>query len=137
MWIVMKTGMISVVRHRENPNLMRVRARRREHLADTFPYHAKKIIDNEQFPQIYDYRWHLDVPLPHLIEVVGSAILNIDYDSHVKESVAGDDQQMYRAMIRTWTAFYALQEPDVTEPVSTLAEQLRAWDKDDEWDDDE
>ena len=107
MWIIGKAGFISVVEHDSDINLVRVRARRREHLARWFPRYD--IIDLG--PDANDYRWHANVERPEAAYAVAEALLEIDYDSHVKESVAGDDRAMYRAMLDCWQALHRLQEP--------------------------
>lgn len=110
MWIFTKTGFISVVAHDTDPILVRVRARTRQHLADTFP--EAEIIDlaDGEGDYDYDYRFHADVPRMKVALTVAEAIDNLDYTSHAKEAMAGDDNDFYEALLRTWYAMYAYQE---------------------------
>ena len=98
---------------------MRVRARRREHLADTFELFDDQVIDlGVDAP---DYRFHADVPRVNVAHAIYDAILAIDYDSHVKENVAGNDHVMYSAMLGCWRELYRLQD----EPLDTTSSASR------------
>lgn len=108
MWIISKHGFVSIVRHAQDPEKFRVRARRREYLAELWPEYTDRIIDFG--PNANDYRWHLDVPRVHVVDTMTEAILDIDYDSHVKEAVADNHPEMYGPMLETWRAFYDLQD---------------------------
>ena len=112
MWIIAKDGFVSLVEHDTDPNLMRVRARRREHLANTFELGDADIIDlGTDAP---DYRWHADIPRLNVAQVMYEAVMDIDYTSHVKENVAGNDPVMYAAMLACWNALHRLQKDNVT-----------------------
>src|SRR5262245_8699789 len=107
MWILSKgTGFISVVAHDTDPDSVRVRARKREHLAKAFP--LADIIELADA----DYRWHANVPRLELIAVIVGEIDDMDYTSHVKEEVTGDDRQFYGAMLACWSALYRMQQDD-------------------------
>jgi hypothetical protein len=109
MWIITRDGFVSLVEHNTDPNLIRVRARRSEHLQETFDLQDGDIIDlGENAP---DYRWHADIPRANVAQKMHDAVMELDYTSHVKEEVAGDDNQMYQAMLACWTALHRLQDP--------------------------
>ena len=55
MWICLNDAFISAVQHRDKPNHLMVRARRREHLAAVFP--EAEIIETPTA----DYRWRVVV----------------------------------------------------------------------------
>jgi hypothetical protein len=109
MWIISRDGFVSLVQHKDDPNLIRARARRREHLTDTFGLDDEDIIDLGVGAP--DYRWHADVPRVDVAEAMVDEVAELDYTSHVKESVSGKDQDMYRAMLKCWNALYELQRP--------------------------
>lgn len=111
MWIIARDGFVSLVEHDADHTMLRARARRREHLADTFDLNDADIIDLG--PNAPDYRWHADVPKLNAAQVMYDAVMAIDYDSHVKENVAGTDHVMYSAMLGCWRELHRLQ---VTEP---------------------
>jgi hypothetical protein len=107
MWIISKTGFVSVVQHQQDPSLMRARARRRDHLVNTFGLGDEEVIDLG--PGANDYRWHADVTREHVKLALASAVNDVDYDSHVKEAVTGGDEVFYTAMIKSWGALRKLQ----------------------------
>lgn len=111
MWIIAHDGFVSLVQHRTDPTLIRARARRREHLADTFDVvDPADIIDlGVNAP---DYRWAVNLPRATVAQVIHDAVMDIDYVSHVKEEVAGKDDLMYSAMLRCWSALMTLQRPE-------------------------
>ncbi len=113
MWIISDKGFVSLVQHDTDPELIRARARRKAHLLDTFDLTEDEIIDYGPNPP--DYRWHANVPREDVAEAISDSIMNMSYTSHVKESVSGNDRQMYRAMMSTWNAFYELQRPPRTD----------------------
>ena len=122
MWIIAKDGFVSLVEHEADPDLMRARARRREHLAQTFDLPDAAIIDLG--PDAPDYRWHADIPRLNVAQVMYDAVLDVDYTSHVKEEVAGDDNAMYTAMLACWTALHRLQDPPRPVPQRDLWEPI-------------
>lgn len=106
MWIFTKNGFLSAVANDTDPDKVRVRARKQEHLV-----HSLGPVEVIELPTA-DYRWHCDITRAHFIEFLTEAVLDMDYTSHVKEEIAGDDNQMYRAMLSCWTALHALQTHD-------------------------
>lgn len=108
MWIFTKDGFVSAVAHDTDPDLIRVRARKREHLV-----HSLGPVDVIDFgSDAADYRFHADVDRADFAAFLVDAVENLDYTSHVKEEIAGDDKTMYRAMLSCWTALRALQVQD-------------------------
>lgn len=109
MWIITKSGFVSLVQHNEKPDLIRARARRRDHLVDTFGLTDDEVIDlGEDAP---DYRWHADVSRVDVQEAMVDMIDELDYASHVKEEVAGEDDAFYSVLLRCWSALMTLQRP--------------------------
>jgi hypothetical protein len=138
MWIFTKDGFLSVVAHEQDESVLRVRARRREHLAALVP--LRDVID---MGDAADYRWHADVPRDVVIDFATKAIDGLDYTSHVKEAISGRDDRMYRAMMECWTALLRLQDQPKRSGMRVLTrrgafvnpERLPAWG--DEYDPDE
>lgn len=122
MWIFTKDGFISVVQHESDPALVRVRARKREHLERWFPHADIIEMDAEA-----DYRWHADVERLDLVVVLTDAVFDLDYTSHVKEAIAGDDDDFYKALLDTWFALHELQrEPEPEPPLRPIGKR-RGW----------
>lgn len=105
MWIIARSGFLSIVQHRDSPDLMMVRARRREDLVDSFEGLVDEIAEDPKA----DYRWRLTVPRAAVAEFLLDAIADVDYDSHVKEVTAGDDNERYSAYLDVWSALLRLQ----------------------------
>jgi hypothetical protein len=128
MWIISKTGFVSLVQHNTDDTLLRARARRSEHLTDTFP--ECEVIDlGINCP---DYRWHTDIARQDAIDHVIASLESIDYPSHVKEEVTGGtgkdaDHVFYRAMLDCWTALARLQDRPPRDP--------DFWSRYDDWED--
>ncbi|HEY7033111.1 MAG TPA: hypothetical protein VH482_17360 [Thermomicrobiales bacterium] len=107
MWIFTKQGgFLSVVAHDTDPHLRRVRARKRAHLEAAFP--------NADIIEVTDgdYRWHADVPWPKVAWLAINALRDMDYTSHVKEAVAGDDDAFYEAMLGCWRELWRIQHAE-------------------------
>lgn len=111
MWIVTKGGgFVSLVQHAEDANYLRARARRREHLADTFDLEPHELIDFGT--NAADYRWHANVERGRAAVAVFDAVHAVDYESHCKEEFAPlGDPVFYGALMDCWTALYRLQDP--------------------------
>jgi hypothetical protein len=133
MWVFTKHGFLSAVQHDQDRARMRVRARRREHLDNAFPDYD--ILDMQEAEGQHDYRWHLDISRGEWIDYLADAAMDVDYTSHVKEAISGDDAEMYRAMMKVWSAMYELQ---TGVPENLWKDFSDSDDDDDEfgWDDD-
>ena len=107
MWMVTKLGFISAVRHDTDDGFFLVRARRREDLEQSFPDHLDQIVEMAQA----DYRWRVKVGIDDMFDFMADAVETIDYTTHAKEAMAGDDGDRYRAYLDVWSALYKLQDP--------------------------
>jgi hypothetical protein len=119
MWIISNLGFVSLVQHSENPDYIRARARRFEHLQETFDLFDGDVIDLG--PDCPDYRFHANIPRLTVAHKVYDAITAISYHSHVKEEVARGDQVFYQALLGCWRELYALQDP----PLDTASSASR------------
>jgi len=109
MWTITTDGFVSLVEHKTDPDIIRARARRVEHLQDTFDLNDADIIDlGADCP---DYRYHADIPRLNVAQKMYDAVMNVGYASHVKEEVAAKDGVFYRAMLGCWRELYTLQDP--------------------------
>jgi len=93
MWVCLNNAFVSVVRDRNDPRNLLVRARRREHLERLFP--GREIVE---IPDA-DYRYRLFVPQEDFTRVVVQRIAAIDYDNF-KNSV--DDPELHALYERFW-----------------------------------
>lgn len=109
MWIITQNGFVSLVAHETDPNVVRARARRKEHLVDTFDISPDAVIDLAQTGRYYDYRWHADIDARVAAVAMFEAVRDIEYTSHVKENVSMGDPDMYTAMLRCWSALNEIQ----------------------------
>lgn len=107
MWIITKRGFVSLVQHNEYDDYLRARARRREHLVDTFCLEAHEVIDYG--PDVADYRWHANVPRYRVVEAMLDAMAEIDYDTDAKGNMAGGDDGMHQVLLKVWSDLLALQ----------------------------
>jgi hypothetical protein len=114
MWLFTKQGFISIVQHRDDPDLMRVRARVRADLERCFPRREAEIIED----RVADYRWHLNVPRAEVAEYLMFAIEDLDYVSHVKEEIALGLAPAARmdAMYDIWSAMWRVQQSMLPPP---------------------
>ena len=100
MWTITTSGFVSLVEHDEDPDFIRARARRIEHLQDTFDLQDGDIIDLG--PDCPDYRFHANIPRLNVAQKLHDAVMDLHVQSHVKEAVAGNDEAMYSAMMGCW-----------------------------------
>jgi len=109
MWVIGTDGFVSLVAHRDSADMVRARARRRDHLVDTFGLSDDEVEDLGE--NCSDYRWHADISRDRAAEALAKMVYRIDYTSHVKEEVSKGDNLMYRAMMKCWRALRPLQDP--------------------------
>ena len=101
MWICLNDGFISAVQTEDNPNLLKVRARRIEHLKSIFPGHKIQISKGT------DYKYRVFVTKDEMEKVMLSRIKNIDY-SNFKNSVKDNDlHDLYEGF---WFKHYRYQK---------------------------
>lgn len=102
MWLCFNNAFVSAVAHHEQPDLLVVRARMKEHLENLFPGMKDKII---MAPE-RDYRWRVLVDRKQFADLVASHIEEISY-TNFKDSVKDDElHDMYSTW---WGDHYQLQ----------------------------
>jgi hypothetical protein len=101
MWICFNNGFVSAVEHRDNPEMLMVRARRREHLRDNFPDYDIIVGGST------DYKYRIVISKTEFAEIVKNSVMNIDYDNF-KNSVEDDDlHTLYNGF---WLLHYRFQK---------------------------
>jgi hypothetical protein len=105
-WIVFNDAFLSAVRHRTDPNILTVRARRRQDLERYFPGHP---ID-EGTPT-NDYPFRVFVQKAAFAAIVGRYIGFLGY-GNFKDSIAKSDHELKKFAIDVWTAGLKLEPMD-------------------------
>ena len=100
MWVFTKTGFISIVQHREQVDLMIVRARCAAHLQSLFS--GTEVLETRNA----DYRFRAFVHRDVVKSVLTAAIDALDY-SNFKDSIA--DAQYHDAASRVWEVMHIIQ----------------------------
>jgi hypothetical protein len=101
MWIITNKGFVSVVQDNADDSKLCVRARRIEDLA---PFDAEVV---EHAGSDYQYRCTVDRHT--FAEWMRGNIMSLDYTTHAKENMAGDDRARYKAYLNVWEDLAALQ----------------------------
>jgi len=129
MWIFTNQGFISAVAHRDKPDYLLVRARRREHLEAIFP--GYEISQTEQA----DYRYRILVSREHFAQAVAEEARAIDYPNF-KNSIA--DHEYHDACSGVWSVMHRLQPGSYYRGVTLAHEYADPWGgEDEEYDDDQ
>ncbi len=100
MWIYTSLGMTSIVRHREQPEKMMVRARQPEVLKALFP--AEKLVITPSA----DYRYRMEVNQTEVIAAIYDQLEGMQYDNF-KNSITDDDY--HTACSQVWGVMYRYQ----------------------------
>jgi hypothetical protein len=100
MWIFSRRGFYSVVEHKDNPNLILVRARREQDLANLIRGYelAHKITEHPDF----DYRWRLIVDRLTWQELSAPLLAEIDYPSFKTELAQTDQVDKLPMLLGFW-----------------------------------
>ncbi len=101
MWICQNNSFISAVQHRDNPDQLVIRARRKEHLQTLFP--DKDITVGGST----DYNYRVFVTKTELAEKISSSIMNIDYPNF-KDSV--EDHDLHNLYSDFWSLHRRFQK---------------------------
>lgn len=104
MWICANDGFVSIVQVHDKPDMLLVRARRREHLAAFIGTNSPSPV--EVTPG-RDYRFRAVLPRSAVAEILAGRVLGIDY-GNFKDSVK--DARLHR-MYSTWWADHRLLQP--------------------------
>ncbi len=98
MWIFLNNAFLSIVAHRDKPDLLLVRARAEGDIERTFP-------DAETCP-VADYRYRAELPRQEVATAIAERVSGIDYDNF-KGSVQETDR--HDAYLHVWSAMFSFQ----------------------------
>jgi hypothetical protein len=107
MWIVADTGFVSMVRHRDHPGLLLVRARVAADITNLFGPGVEITTDPEA-----DYRYRATVAKNQAARVIMAKVYGIDYESHVKDVAverSAPAEGRLAAYYNTWVALNEMQ----------------------------
>lgn len=111
MWLFLPTGFVSIVRHRDQPENVMVRARTREHLAEFVRLRLgnwPRVEDLVEETPGADYRFRIILP-DHVVRgILWNAVRTMSYDNF-KDSTHGDPEYS-RACSGVWTTMGRLQQ---------------------------
>lgn len=107
-WIFTKEGFFSLVQHRDDPDVLMVRARVESDLYDLakFVDVSPKVIETKSG----DYRWRMDFKREVLANALYASVMDIDYTTSVKTALDKGEPKRHSAMMGVWTAMMRLQE---------------------------
>ena len=102
MWVAMNDSFVSIVQDRTNEDRVVVRARVKEDLEATFPFHSDDIIETTNS----DYRFRLFLDKYYVSKIMQERVLGIDYPNF-KDSV----KQPWRkkAYMDIWQTMFNVQ----------------------------
>lgn len=110
MWLQTTDGFFSVVEHRDNDELVLIRARTREDLENLTRYDAEGFDDEHIIEDLAaDYQWRLIAPRAAWLEVLTKLTNEIDYDNFkdaVKKKQGPERASLYMSI---WTVLRRLQ----------------------------
>jgi hypothetical protein len=99
MWVFTNTGFVSIVQHREQVDLMIVRARRAAHLQSLFP--GAEVLETKNA----DYRFRTFIHRGRVKDALAAAVDALDYPNF-KNSIA--DASYHDAASAVWNVMYQL-----------------------------
>lgn len=102
MWIIMNTGLLSVVDKSALQDHLVVRARVREHILAVFPDAKVRATPNA------DYQFRADIKRRDVAVAVARQIMEIDYDNF-KDSIP--ESNLKNACSHVWSIMFKLAEP--------------------------
>lgn len=106
MWIFAKNSFISCVEHRDRPNDVLVRARRRQDLICMFPQEEEQIAVTPEA----DYKYRLTVSKKELAKVLTDYVMNqITYDNFKSAQEPGN-QPWHDFLMKVWAAGHHIQK---------------------------
>jgi len=103
MWIFTNQGMVSIVKHRDKPDCLLVRARESRVLRTLFP--GAKIIE---LPHA-DYRYRVVIKREDVAGLFESYIEDIDYDNF-KNSISVEKHDYHESCMKVWGIMRNLQK---------------------------
>lgn len=102
MWLFTVEGFLSVVEHRQDPNLLMVRARNRSALEPIARRFGAEIAVTPKA----DYPCRLVITRAQMSEHLKTAVQHIDYANFKNAAHVLGDRQYDRALMQVWSAMY-------------------------------
>ncbi len=142
MWLQTTDGFFSVVEHRDNDELVLIRARAREDLENLTRYEAEGFEDQHIIEDLRaDYQWRLIVPRAAWLEVLTKLTNEIDYDNFKDAVKAKQGQERASLYMSIWGILRRLQFPERDRASYDGGAGLLGWRTDEEleegWTDDD
>lgn len=107
MWLFTQHGMVSIVRHRDEPELLLVRARRRDHLEALLVIAGLDELTRDIFRQKWaDYEFRLLLPDSQLKRILAAQVVDIDYDNFKARCDRIADRGYASALHQVWHVMY-------------------------------
>lgn len=100
MWIYLNNSFLSIVQHKDDPNILHVRARKESDIEAVFPDAVVKHTPSG------DYKYRTDIERETVAQVIAQSVTGIDY-TNFKNSV--DDQQRHDVYMQLWSDSHRLQ----------------------------
>lgn len=113
MWIVSKTGFISVVQDRDDPTLLWVRARVEDDLRTAFPDYPILTRPGN------DYLYRALIPREVVARAIAAQVTAIDYTTHAKEEMVAASAPVPGRMDIYLDCWWALSDLQPYPPYST------------------
>ncbi len=101
MWVFLNNAYLSIVRHRDQPSHLLVRARNKGDIEAVFPY-----VSTYTDPSA-DYLFRAIIHEHEVADAIKEAVLDIDYDNF-KNSITNDEYHV--ACLRVWATMNAYQQ---------------------------
>lgn len=101
MWLCMSDGMLSAVQHKENADMLIVRARNPQHLDNFSPNHLVEVSSSS------DYISRISLSKDEFSQVLTRRIAGIDY-KNFKKSVG--ERMLHQLYLEFWCCHRAYQE---------------------------
>lgn len=99
MWIFLRDGWFSIVRHKDKPGFLLVRSRRRSHLQAVFP-------DAEVYHIVTaDYPWRANIKTETVSEIIKQQTLDIDYTDY-KGTIGFKEPKLYNVLQDVWSLLF-------------------------------
>lgn len=124
MWIFCNDSFLSIVAHREDPDVFLVRARRRGDIEAAFPCYVVTETPNA------DYRFRAAIPRGVVVDMLAERLESIEYDNF-KGSIPFKDGPRHDAYMGVWSVMNRYQQGEYDGRTRGLDADL-AWVDDDQ-----
>jgi hypothetical protein len=108
-WIVTQTGFVSIVRHRDQPSTLLVRARDRESLR---AFCARAAVKEDTISELADadYRYRVECGDVELVRYVESSVQDLDYGNFKDRVTQTRGQRWHEVLLTVWRTLLRLDD---------------------------